>query len=189
MQTFWGVLSVLFIMALLFPLFAIGAIYAYLSGMIFLQPVILAVYLSFGAFLVMSRFELYRFKKFFIIGASAVVAISLAFAAPGIYDKTRPVFNDGQVDLAEYQPFAEMTKAVTLDGPAALQIEDELPVIDGATALYPIYSAFAQAVYPEKEYQPYGSEVMSSGTGAAYVESYQWKSGYHFRIGAIEDIS
>ena len=50
----------------------------------------------------------------------------------------------------------------------ALQIEDELPVIDGATALYPIYAAFAQAVYPEKEYQPYGSEVMSNRTGVAY---------------------
>ena len=49
-----------------------------------------------------------------------------------------------------------------------MQIEDELPVIDGATALYPIYAAFAQAVYPEKEYQPYNSEVMSNRTGVAY---------------------
>ena len=116
----------------------------------------------------MSRFELYRFKRFFIIGASAAVAISLAFAAPGIYDKTRPVFNDGQVDLAEYQPFIEKTKAVTLDGPASMQIEDDLPILDGATALYPVYAAFAQAVYPEKEYDVYESEVMSNMTDVAY---------------------
>ncbi|MFS0689681.1 PstS family phosphate ABC transporter substrate-binding protein [Sporosarcina sp. 179-K 8C2 HS] len=169
MQTFWGVLSVLFIMALLFPLAALGAFTAYFTAMEYLIPLVVAAYLTIGAYAVMSRFELYRYKKVFIIGTSAAVALSLIYAVPGIYDKTRPVLSDGQVDLVEYQPFKEKTKAVSLDKPASLQIKDELPVIDGATALYPIYSAFAQAVYPEKEYDPYSSEVMSSRTGAAYV--------------------
>ena len=101
MQTLWSVLSVLFIMALLFPLFAIGSIYAYLSGMNFLTPFIVVVYISVGAFLVMSRFELHRFKKFFMIGTSAAVAISLVYATPGIYDKTRSVVADGQVNLED----------------------------------------------------------------------------------------
>ena len=169
MQTFWGVLSVLFIMALLFPLAAIGSLMAYFTGMDYLIPFIVAAYLAIGAFAVMSRFELYKYKKFFIIGAFAAVAIAFVYAIPGIYDKTRPVISDGQVDLVEYQPFKEKTKAVKLDKQASLRIEDDLPVIDGATALYPIYAAFAQAVYPEKEYDPYNGEVMSSRTGAAYV--------------------
>ena len=169
LQTFWGVLSVLFIMALLFPLAAFGALTAYLAGMGYLIPFIVAAYLAIGAFAVMSRFELYRYKKFFIIGTSATVAISLVYAVPGIYDKTRPVVSDGQVDLVEYQPFTEKTKAVKIGEQASLQIDDDLPVIDGATALYPIYAAFAQAVYPEKEYDPNNSEVMSSRTGAAYA--------------------
>ncbi|WP_252504667.1 PstS family phosphate ABC transporter substrate-binding protein [Sporosarcina sp. Marseille-Q4943] len=169
MQTFWGVLSVLFIMALLFPLAAIGTFTAYFTGMKYLIPIVVAAYLAIGAYAFMSRFELYRYKKIFIIGTSAAVALSLIYAAPGIYDKTRPVLSDGQVDLFEYQPFTEKTESVSLDEPAFLQIEDNLPVIDGATALYPIYAAFAQAVYPEKEYDPYNSEVMSSRTGAAYA--------------------
>lgn len=169
MQTFWGVLSVLFIMVLLFPLAAIGSLMAYFTGMDYLIPFIAAAYLAIGAFAVMSRFELYKYKKFFIIGASAAFAIAFVYAIPGIYDKTRPVVSDGQVDLVEYQPFMEKTKAVKLDEEASLRIVDDLPVIDGATALYPIYAAFAQAVYPEKEYDPYNSEVMSSRTGAAYV--------------------
>ena len=40
--------------------------------------------------------------------------------------------------------------------------------MDGATALYPIYSAIAQATYPKKEYDPYNSEVMVNTTPEAY---------------------
>ena len=75
---------------------------------------------------------------------------------------------DVDVDLWEYMPFGEDTKAVILNESSTLKIEDNLPVIDGATALYPMYAAFAQAVYPEKEYIPYDSEVMSNRTGEAY---------------------
>ena len=58
-----------------------------------------------------------------------------------------------------------------------------MPVIDGATALYPIYAAFAQAVYPEKEYQPYDSEVMSNRTGAAYVNLINGRADIIFALG------
>ncbi|MCG7343224.1 substrate-binding domain-containing protein [Sporosarcina sp. ACRSL] len=183
MKTFWGVLFVLFIMALLFPLAAIGALTAYFTGMDYLIPFIAAAYVMIGAFVVMMRFELDRFKKFFIIGSSVVVVITLIYAAPGIYDKTRPVIADGQVDLYEYQPFAKKSKAVSLDKPASYKIEDNLPIIDGATALYPIYAAFAQAVYPEKDYDPYGSEVMSYRTGEAYMNLINGKADIIFVLG------
>ena len=58
-----------------------------------------------------------------------------------------------------------------------------MPVIDGATALYPIYAAFAQAVYPEKDYDPYGSEVMSNRTGAAYANLINGKADIIFASG------
>lgn len=51
------------------------------------------------------------------------------------------------VELGEYLPFEEHSKIVKLD--AALTLEGELPVIDGAAALYPVFSAFVHAVYPE----------------------------------------
>lgn len=48
----------------------------------------------------------------------------------------------------EYLPFKEDSKIVKLDN-ASLSLEDDLPIIDGATAALPVYSAFVHAVYPE----------------------------------------
>src|SRR5690606_20253505 len=73
-----------------------------------------------------------------------------------------------EVDLYAYQPFSEGTKAVRLAKPSSFSIDKNLPVLDGATALYPVYAAFAQAVYPEKMYDLHEGEVMSNRTGEAY---------------------
>lgn len=55
----------------------------------------------------------------------------------------------GHFDLAPYQPFAEHNLLARLDAPASLHIPAaERPRLDGAIALYPLYAAFAQAVYP-----------------------------------------
>lgn len=55
-----------------------------------------------------------------------------------------------QFDYRTYLPFREDSLVRTLDEPASLRFteSDDLPRLDGATALYPIYSAFCQAVYP-----------------------------------------
>lgn len=72
-----------------------------------------------------------------------------------------------EVDLIEYQPF-QSEKVAKLDSEASLKIEAPVPIMDGATALYPIYAAYGQAIYPEKEYSPYQSEIMCSTTPVAY---------------------
>jgi phosphate transport system substrate-binding protein len=41
------------------------------------------------------------------------------------------------------------TRIALLDNPSSLRLENNLPRIDGATAMYPIYSSFVHAVYPE----------------------------------------
>ena len=173
----------LFIWALVFPLAGMAAFLLYISNKSYFVPLVIAAYISFGAMLVMARFELFNYKRQFWLGAAALIAVSLLFAVPGIYEKTRPVITDGQVNLTEYQPFEKRTKVITLKDPVSLHIEDNLPVIDGATALYPIYAAFAQAVYPEKEYQPYDSEVMSNRTGAAYTNLINGKADIIFVLG------
>lgn len=79
--------------------------------------------------------------------------------------------SDRGVDLNDYQPFAQDTSVATLDNEASFTINDELPKLDGTTARYPVYSAFTQAVYPEKEYDPYAldqDEVVSTKTDEAY---------------------
>ncbi len=53
-------------------------------------------------------------------------------------------------DYREYLPTPDNPLVARLDEPAALRLEGENPPrMDGATALYPLYAAFARAVYPE----------------------------------------
>ncbi|WP_071396549.1 PstS family phosphate ABC transporter substrate-binding protein [Bacillus tuaregi] len=105
---------------------------------------------------------------------STIVFILLCIVSVGIYEgyqayvKSLEVVSTQDVNLSEYQPFVEGTKAVALDEASTLKFQDNLPLLDGATALYPVYSAFVQAVYPEKDYPLGESEVVSSQTGYAF---------------------
>ncbi len=56
------------------------------------------------------------------------------------------------IDTYEYLPFRENSKIVKTDSMLLDFSElpsEELPIIDGATAAFPVYSAFVHAVYPE----------------------------------------
>ena len=76
----------------------------------------------------------------------------------------------------QYEPFGENSKAAHLDGKSNLKLSENLPKLDGATALYPLYAAFVQAVYPEGKYTPntsvprtgYSSIVNCTRTTGAY---------------------
>ncbi|SDH67845.1 phosphate ABC transporter substrate-binding protein, PhoT family [Alteribacillus persepolensis] len=76
-----------------------------------------------------------------------------------------------EVDLAEYEPFRENTNVVSLEETAEFQMTENLPTLDGATALYPVYAAFVRAVYPEDTYphhNPNKSDVVALKTNRAY---------------------
>lgn len=51
------------------------------------------------------------------------------------------------IELNKFLPFDEDSEIVKLD--SAVKLSGELPVIDGAAALYPVFSGFVHAVYPE----------------------------------------
>ena len=52
------------------------------------------------------------------------------------------------IDVYEYLPFEEKSKIVKLDS-KTLKLTENLPVVDGAAAVFPVYSAFVNAVYPD----------------------------------------
>ena len=53
------------------------------------------------------------------------------------------------INVDEYMPFREDSKIVKLDSKTLkFTADDELPRIDGASAAFPVYSAFVNAVYP-----------------------------------------
>ena len=52
-------------------------------------------------------------------------------------------------DFTDYMVYSENSRLVTLDHPAYLRIDDveDMPIMDGAEACYPVYAAIAKAVY------------------------------------------
>ena len=69
-------------------------------------------------------------------------------------------------DLLLYAPFGEGSLTAKLSEAPVLRISDGLPVLDGATALYPVYAAFAEAVYDEAAFTP--DAVLCTNTANAY---------------------
>ncbi len=77
--------------------------------------------------------------------------ITLYFSSCAL-SKPKPVYDN--VSIWKYQPFTEKTKAAKLKTKSTLKLENDLPILDRATALYPLYASFVQAVYPKGEYPP-----------------------------------
>ncbi len=92
-------------------------------------------------------------KLFYVlisIGLVVCVVVCIALFGYQSYLDNIPTVGESNNLLAFYAPYAEDSKAVTLDEESQLIIEENIPVMDGATALYPIYSSFAKAVYPKE---------------------------------------
>lgn len=65
------------------------------------------------------------------------------------YDDKITIDTSPSIQVSDYQPFAEETQIALLDREASLKLTDDLPILDGAAAVLPLYSAFARAVYPD----------------------------------------
>ena len=69
-------------------------------------------------------------------------------------------------DLSVYAPFVLNSRTAKLVEKSELQLTSDLPVLDGATALYPVYAAFAEAVYDENTFSR--NLVLCTNTRIAY---------------------
>lgn len=148
----------------------IGLFFLAFSGRIEYIPLLLVVAVTLYAWFVLLIFFWFRTKKrkrVFAGIAAAAIVISSIVPIREAYKQSIPTV-DAEVDIFQYEPFSKDANIATLDEQAALQLTDNLPRIDGATALYPLYAAFVQATYPKKEYYPYDSEVMVNRTPEAY---------------------
>lgn len=183
----WGinVLTVLFVI-----IFGFG--YVFISSMKGLPPSIyvsIVVGIILLAIAVINRTKKNMVKKLMICG--------VAFSAFGAicqyrynYDQNIPkVKDDDYVIFNNYEPFSESYKGIKLD--SSLKLTNDLPRLDGATALYPIYASFVQNVYPKAEY-PYfqfnevdceDSLVVCSKTPNAYQRLIDGKTDIIFVAG------
>ena len=114
--------------------------------------------LAFGAFLVFPALFLplvwckkNKWKKCFIgwVVFMAVYAVILAIPfAIEAYEDSITVKEVVNIDTSEYMPFDENSKIALLDAESTLKLTDNLPIVDGAAAFFPVYSAYVNAVYP-----------------------------------------
>ena len=116
-----------------------------------------------------------RHRKKLALCLLAVAVGCGAYVGHGLWRDSIPTMDDRDLLLWQYEPFAPDTKAASLDEPSTLILsEDALLRLDGATALYPVYAGFVQAVYPQGEYPRYTATedgyglVTCSGTVDAY---------------------
>lgn len=89
-------------------------------------------------------------KKFLIIWCVCAVVYAVAIGTDYAivkYNESITVNTSPNINIHEYLPFEENSKIVKTDS-KTFKLTENLPRIDGAAALFPVYSAFVNAVYP-----------------------------------------
>lgn len=160
-----GLVVLMVIVGMIFTFFG-GMLYILNTGNAQLIGLIVAIIVSLIIFSVYITEK--RSGKRTIMWISLCLAGGLAYAAPHYYKESFEKVNDAEVDLFAYEPFTESEKLARLDQKASFQIDGEVPILDGATALYPLFAAFAEATYPEDIYEPYKGPVATTKTSSAY---------------------
>jgi len=91
-------------------------------------------------------------RKKFLIGWGITAAVYFVCLGANYgyekYDESITINTSPNINVYEYLPFRQDSKIVKTRSDT-LQLADDLPRIDGAAALFPVYSAFVNAVYPE----------------------------------------
>lgn len=178
-RSFWLNLlfSILVVAALIVAEFIVYFIVALTGGFQFYAPLTIVAAAGLGLYAVLTIFDVAspRIRHISFAAFAGVCLLATAgFEINQAYVNSLAVVDDREVDLNQYAPFDPHTKAVVLDQPSSFRIkdaEDRLPRLDGATALYPLYSAFVQSVYPAGQYGVYDFEdgtVLCSSTSEAY---------------------
>ena len=83
------------------------------------------------------------------------------------YDESITINTSPNINIHEYLPFEEDSKIVKYNS-KTLQLTEDLPKIDGAAALFPVYSAFVNAVYPDST-QIYDGTFEYNNTPGGYA--------------------
>jgi len=155
-------LSVLVVLVLLglYPVWFVGTISIAMGSLhkAFYFPLWNVFILSLGVCLLTLKIGA---RKLRIISACVILACVLAFFGFRAYTwwtvDRFPVMEQ-KVNWREYRPFAEGNKLVKVQIPAEYSLvfsgesgykTNELPRLNGAYALYPIYAAMAQGMYPD----------------------------------------
>lgn len=165
------VISIFVLLTVCFFTFILLFIVAF-SGNIHYIPLVIAAAVILYIGFVLVIFDVFyknskRVKIFWTIAGIVLVACTVQPVYKWFDDRVPTV--DSEVNIYQYEPFTDKNELVQLDEKPTLKLAEPLPQIDGATALYPLYAAITEHIYPEKEYNPYKSEVVVNQTHEAYT--------------------
>jgi len=155
----------------------------------------ITVMVCIGIFILLLLFIWKIFKlRWRLVTAGVIVALmagGLLFhiSQENILEIHEPKGWTGEVNLIEYEPFREGTLAKDIDAPSALSLQENLPRLDGATALYPLYAAFARATYPEDVYSAYDQDsgITCSRTSEAFEQLLAGEADIAFLMGVSKE--
>ena len=149
------VISMLIKMALTITVIIISSYVAVLSGMILISEGVHPAFAYLGMLvlpsLLLPLIWIKKRKKYIIRWMIPAVCYFIALGVNfGMekYDESITINTSPNINIHEYLPFEENSKIVKMES-KNLKLTDNLPKIDGAAALFPVYSAFVNAVYPE----------------------------------------
>jgi phosphate transport system substrate-binding protein len=124
-----------------------------------LWSLLLVFYVSLITFLIF--WNIIKVKTVYLVLFVPAICILSAITIIGYYnyiDKIPTIYEE--INLYRYRSSTENNRLAKLDEESDLKLIDNLPVLDGATALYPVYASFAQEVYPKNEYETSDVEVI-----------------------------
>lgn len=133
-----------------------------------MTPILLLGITGFLAALLWKRHKNARTSNIVLSVLAAMWMLLLIPAVTGNWYPNANIAASGSAspDLSIFEPFSEKTQVAALKDNASILIGNTLPTLDGATALYPVYAAFANAVYDEAVYSP--DMVVCTNTQNAY---------------------
>ncbi len=139
-------LTVVVVIVSLYIMFYIAVMHSNLNGFV---RILLSI--AFPILFVPLLFKKNRKLIFIIVICYELVTIIATGINVGYlkYDEEIKISTDVNINVDEYMPFDSNSKIVTLEKESSLKLEDNLPILDGAAAVFPVYSAFINAVYPK----------------------------------------
>lgn len=119
----------------------------------FLAPVIGLILVVLVGFITFGIANKIYYKKSIILLSVSVVLLLSSIEIENYYKHSYipSITVDQKIDYyGSYIPFSNSKELARLDDESTLHFskEDDLPVVDGATALIPVYCSFVEAVYP-----------------------------------------
>ncbi|MCR5184113.1 MAG: substrate-binding domain-containing protein [Opitutales bacterium] len=112
-----------------------------------------------------------RFRRFvkgsaFVFLFSVVAFFAMMFFRWFTVDRYQQVSDE--IPLWDYRPFVEDNRLVKVVPEECYRLSGDLPKIDGAYALYPLYAAAVEALYPKTDFE--SSYVGSHGSDFIFEE-------------------